>query len=343
MGAAFGRTLAHADVEKVAGSTSTAEDRAAKARERRRRRGPNPFKARARPEAHEEIDLTQFLVENEQENPAIASLRSAGGEVLDQATQTDEFVLPPPRPAYPAGDPACMQGKHIKRGVDADTQTDPALLWDFDEEVAPLLDVLVGKTLEQALLEVTEEEQLGGLQARRHELLQDRRKEAARIREMEARALAAAQRGRMERRRRVRQAGQAGDAAAKVCALQVGRAAARRGLAEALRRMRLRGQFEDGVATEMETVAVPRVVEDAIRKGGPLERRAVARGLVDDLIRDALRKRKERCVVRLRARVQAGRQALLGQPILLTVIVSRVDPMGEGQEDEDEEEQGDGS
>ena len=45
----------------------------------------------------------------------------------------------------------------MKRGVDADTQTDPAILWDFDEEVAPLLDVIVGKTLEQALLEVTEE------------------------------------------------------------------------------------------------------------------------------------------------------------------------------------------
>ena len=36
-------------------------------------------------------------------------------------------------------------------------------LFDFDLEVQPILEVLVGKTVEQALLEVMEEEELANL------------------------------------------------------------------------------------------------------------------------------------------------------------------------------------
>jgi len=38
-------------------------------------------------------------------------------------------------------------------------------LFDFDIEVKPILEVLVGKTIEQALLEVMEEEELANLRA----------------------------------------------------------------------------------------------------------------------------------------------------------------------------------
>ena len=38
-------------------------------------------------------------------------------------------------------------------------------LFDFDIEVKPILEVLVGKTVEQALLEVMEEEELSNLRA----------------------------------------------------------------------------------------------------------------------------------------------------------------------------------
>lgn len=39
----------------------------------------------------------------------------------------------------------------------------PIQLFDFDLEVRPILEVLVGKTVEQALLEVMEEEELANL------------------------------------------------------------------------------------------------------------------------------------------------------------------------------------
>ena len=41
----------------------------------------------------------------------------------------------------------------------------PFQLFDFDLEVKPILEVLVGKTVEQSLLEVMEEEELASLRA----------------------------------------------------------------------------------------------------------------------------------------------------------------------------------
>lgn len=41
-------------------------------------------------------------------------------------------------------------------------------LFDFDIEVLPVLEVLIGKTLEQALLEVMEEEELANLREQQH-------------------------------------------------------------------------------------------------------------------------------------------------------------------------------
>ena len=42
-------------------------------------------------------------------------------------------------------------------------------LFDFDIEVKPILEVLTGKTIEQSLLEVMEEEELANLRAQQRE------------------------------------------------------------------------------------------------------------------------------------------------------------------------------
>ena len=62
----------------------------------------------------------------------------------DAVTQTDAFLE---RPVTPMFVPQ-------KRGVDTETQIEEGELFDFDFEVEPLLEVLVGKTLEQSLMEV---------------------------------------------------------------------------------------------------------------------------------------------------------------------------------------------
>ncbi|KAG5846323.1 hypothetical protein ANANG_G00113720 [Anguilla anguilla] len=69
--------------------------------------------------------------------------------------QTDAFLDKPPSPLFvPA-----------KTGRDVATQIEDGELFDFDLEVRPLLETLVGKTVEQSLLEVMEEEELASLRA----------------------------------------------------------------------------------------------------------------------------------------------------------------------------------
>merc|ERR1711976_137033 len=76
-------------------------------------------------------------------------------EEADVETQTDAFLDRPPSPLFvPA-----------KTGVDIATQILEGDLFDFDVEVKPILEVLVGKTVEQSLLEVMEEEELANLRA----------------------------------------------------------------------------------------------------------------------------------------------------------------------------------
>lgn len=85
-----------------------------------------------------------------------------------------------------------------KTGADAETQIYPGdvilphytiylllndafliQLFDFDMEVQPILEVLVGKTIEQALIEVLEEEELAALREQQRRFLEIRAAELA--------------------------------------------------------------------------------------------------------------------------------------------------------------------
>merc|ERR1712167_287666 len=85
-------------------------------------------------------------------------------EESDAHAQTDAFL---DRPATPLFVPA-------KTGADVATQILPGELFDFDLEVRPILEVLVGKTTEQALMEVCEEEELATLRAQKRRVEQQR-------------------------------------------------------------------------------------------------------------------------------------------------------------------------
>jgi len=87
------------------------------------------------------IDLSSYLTEQ-------ISYASALG---DNTTQTDVFLKRPPTPDYVPR----------KTGVDISTQVDDVRdLFRFDLEVKPIVDVMVQKTLEQALFEIRAEEEL---------------------------------------------------------------------------------------------------------------------------------------------------------------------------------------
>ncbi|OAD60490.1 Radial spoke head protein 3 like protein [Eufriesea mexicana] len=93
----------------------------------------------------------------------------------DVATQTDYFLDRPPTPTY------CPK----KIGEDASTQIEPGDLFDFDFEVQPILEVLVGKTMEQALMEVLEEEEIAALKEQQRKFLELRAAERAEARRLE--------------------------------------------------------------------------------------------------------------------------------------------------------------
>ena len=74
-------------------------------------------------------------------------------------------------------------------------------LFDFDIEVKPILEVLVGKTVEQALLEVMEEEELSNLRAQQRQFEELRNAELVETQRLEEQE----RRHREEKERRMRQ------------------------------------------------------------------------------------------------------------------------------------------
>lgn len=94
---------------------------------------------------------------------------------VDIDTQTDAFMDQLPAPIFIP----------MKTGVDVETQVEDGELFDFDAEVEPILEVLVGKTLEQSMMEVMEEEELAELRAHQEEFVQLRNAELAETQRME--------------------------------------------------------------------------------------------------------------------------------------------------------------
>lgn len=85
------------------------------------------------------VDLTKHLV--------AAEVRV---EVTVVEAQTNEFLPEAPAEQY----------EPQKTGMDASTQVEQGELFHFDKEVDTILDVLINKTLEQATMEVEEEQEL---------------------------------------------------------------------------------------------------------------------------------------------------------------------------------------
>jgi hypothetical protein len=101
-----------------------------------------PFDIPLPPPDREPINLDKHLIAPEVEIT-----------VAPAESQTDVFLPEVPELEYVP----------MKTGIDAETQIYPGDLFQFDLEVAPILDVLVTKTLEQALTEVDDEDELANV------------------------------------------------------------------------------------------------------------------------------------------------------------------------------------
>ncbi|KAK9816840.1 hypothetical protein WJX72_005799 [[Myrmecia] bisecta] len=192
------------------------------------------------------------------------------------STQTDAFMDRPPTPLYIPK----------KTGVDANTQIDDGDLFDFDFEVEPLLEVLVGKTLEQGLLEVMEEEELAAMRAHQAHFEQVRNAELAAVQRMEA-----AERRKMEEKERRleqarRRAAAERDLREKVAANSFARGYLRGLMGTVFGRLYDSGFFYDPVQREVETEFLPWLKAEALQA---LDSLAQARAVFASVVGDALR------------------------------------------------------
>ena len=223
-------------------------------------RTPEPVEGRR----HMDIQTEQYLEELVDTVPE-----------SDVTTQTDAFMDRPPTPLFVP----------MKIGIDVQTQIEDGDLFDFDFEVEPILEVLVGKTLEQGLMEVMEEEELAAMRAhqeyfeqlRNAELVALQRMEAAEIRKMEEKMRRIAQeKERVEREKAMRE---------KVAAQTFARGYLNGLMGNVFDRLYDSGFFYDPVQREVEQEFMPwftdAVVDDCSNA-------AVTRRCVNDIIAKAL-------------------------------------------------------
>jgi len=191
-------------------------------------------------------------------------------------TQTDAFMDRPPTPLFIP----------MKVGVDFETQIYPGDLFDFDFEVEPILEVLVGKTLEQGLMEVMEEEELAAMRAhqehfeqiRNAELVATQRMEAGEKRKMEEKERRLAQeRERVEREKAVRE---------KVAAQTFARGYLSGLVGNVFDKLYDAGFFYDPVQKEVETEFMPWMTDLVVAE---CSKAAAARKVVNDLIVKAIK------------------------------------------------------
>mmetsp|Transcript_10823 Transcript_10823/g.24763 ORF Transcript_10823/g.24763 Transcript_10823/m.24763 type:complete len:457 (+) Transcript_10823:199-1569(+) len=140
------------------------------------------------------VDLTHNLVCSTEREPPIQH------EIVE--TQTDELLPEAPAEHY----------KPQRTGVDVSTQVLDGELFDFDREVEPILNVIVNKTLEQAVMEVEEEHELAQMAqfkeefyVRQEKMSQDWQEQVAEefVRWKEKQAVVAQKRAEKERAARV--------------------------------------------------------------------------------------------------------------------------------------------
>lgn len=190
-------------------------------------------------------------------------------------TQTDPFL---DRPSTPLFVPK-LSGKSMA------TQIEDGDLFDFDREVEPILEVLMGKTIEQSLMEVLEEEELKSYTRYKAEFEQKRNVELAQCQRLEE----AERRREEEKQRRVEQA----EAQKKEEEVLKKRVEAQRIATEFLENIEnavfdeldKMGHFHDPIVKEIETIFVPQLlagVEEQVNE------RRISNMIVDEMINNAV-------------------------------------------------------
>lgn len=190
---------------------------------------------------------------------------------VTQETQTDPMLDRPPTPAHVP----------FKTGRDAESQIAEGDLFRFDTEVDPILDVMVGKTLEQAMLEVLQEEEIEMMRRQQMEFEQRRKEEA-----LESQRLEAAERRKYEEKERrkkqeMTRIRREKETREKLCARMFAKTFLFSLENRVFGRLQDEGWFHDSVEREVELEFYPWLMDSMDKE---LDRCRKARALVDELI-----------------------------------------------------------
>ncbi|CAF3389461.1 unnamed protein product [Rotaria sp. Silwood1] len=162
------------------------------------------------------------------------------------------------------------------------------MLFDFDIEVKPIVETLVGKTIEQALIEVAEEEELAEIREQQREYEEIRNAELIELQRLEEQE----RRLRAEKDRRMKQAQEAvrseQDVAQKIAARAFAKAYLQDLVPSVFNNLRENGYFYDPVEHEIETSFMPWLMDRTMTQVNQL---VLGRTILDSIIRDVVNQR----------------------------------------------------
>ncbi|XP_041462863.1 radial spoke head protein 3 homolog [Lytechinus variegatus] len=236
---------------------------AKRAKDQLRPRSPEPVEGRKHIDVQTELYLEEL---------------SDRVEEADVEAQTDAFLDRPPTPLFiPA-----------KTGMDVATQIYEGDLFDFDIEVKPILEVLVGKTVEQALLEVMEEEELANLRAQQRAFEELRNAELVETQRLEEQE----RRHREEKERRMKQQREVLKKEKETAEKIAARAFAQSYLADLIPSvfgtLNDNGYFYDPVERDVELGFVPWLMDEVAKC---IDKSILGRTVLDGIIRDVVKER----------------------------------------------------
>lgn len=196
----------------------------------------------------------------------------------DNCCQTDEFLERPPTPLFvPA-----------KIGLDVETQIYDGELFDFDLEVRPLVEVLIGKTLEQALVETMEEEELAMIRNQQSSFEELRNAELVEMQRLEEKD----RRHREEKEKRLRQEQEMLNAERDTADIIASHAFARGFLADLIpsvfQSLADNGYFSDAVQRELDSEFMPWLMDGV---AADVKMMHLSRALLDDIIMNVVDER----------------------------------------------------
>eukprot|EP00744_Colponema_vietnamica_P003840 GILI01005822.1.p1 GENE.GILI01005822.1~~GILI01005822.1.p1 ORF type:complete len:363 (-),score=111.37 GILI01005822.1:186-1190(-) len=228
--------------------------------EAKRASTPDPVDGRA----HMDVQTQEYLEE----------LKDKPDEV-QQETQTDPMLDRPPTPTYVP----------FKTGRDADTQILEGELFQFDVEVDPILDVMVGKTLEQAMLEVLQEEELEALRSQQSQFEQRRKEELLETQRLEAQERRKYDEKERRKKQEVARIHREKETREKLKSRMFAKAFLTNLEHHVFARLEDEGWFRDGVQAEVELNFFPWLMEETEKE---LDKCRKARAMVDMLIRESV-------------------------------------------------------